>query len=181
MITPQEYMQLKAFARQDGAMMALLWTASFGCYVAGLLQPLLGLLAIMLALATPFFVAWRLRRFRDVGLNGVISMRRGWGFVVLCFFYAGVLLALVQYAYFAFLDHGFMIGTIDSMLHTPETRQMLTQLGMNENVSESLGQLRQMRPIDIALNVLTTNVLVGMVVALPVAAVMEKKPVKAEK
>lgn len=174
-MTPAEYIQLKAFARQDGALLALWWIASFGCYVAGLLQPVLGMLAVLMALSTPIVAALRLRHFRDVGRDGIISMGRGWGFVVLIFFYAGLLLAVAQYAYFSFMDHGFMFDAMDRMLHTPEAGQMLQQYGMAESVDESISQMRAMRPIDIALNMLTTNILVGMVVALPIAAVMQRQ------
>ena len=159
--------------------MALLWTVSFGCYVAGLGQPLFGGLSLLLALWTPFFVARRLRHFRDVGRDGVISMRRGWGFVVLTFFYASVLLALAQYAYFAYLDKGFMLGAIDQMLHAPESVQMLRQYGMSESLEASLSQMREMRPIDIAINVLTTNILIGIFLGLPIAA-LSQRSVKAK-
>ena len=50
-MTPAEYIQLKAFARQDGALMALLWIGSFGCYIAGLGHPIYGMIAVMLAVA----------------------------------------------------------------------------------------------------------------------------------
>ena len=173
-MTPAEYIQLKAFARQDGALMALLWIGSFGCYIAGLGHPIYGMIAVMLAVATPFFAARRLRHFRDFGLEGIISMRRGWAFVVLIFFYASLLLAIAQYAYFAFLDHGFLMDTIEKMLHSPETEQMLKQAGMKESIEENLAQLQAMRPIDIALNVLTTNILIGMVLGLPIAASMRR-------
>ncbi len=173
-MTPAEYIQLKAFARQDGALMALLWIGSFGCYIAGLGHPIYGMIAVMLAVATPFFAARRLRHFRDFGLEGIISMRRGWAFVVLIFFYASLLLAIAQYAYFAFLDHGFLMDTIEKMLHSPEAEQMLKQAGMKESIEENLAQLQAMRPIDIALNVLTTNILIGMVLGLPIAASMRR-------
>ena len=84
------------------------------------------------------------------------------------------MLAIAQYAYFAFLDHGFLMDTIEKMLHSPETEQMLKQAGMKESVEENLAQLQAMRPIDIALNVLTTNILIGMVLGLPIAASMRR-------
>ena len=52
--------QLKAFARQDGAILFAVWTASF---FATLLLPQ-SPWGNLLALSTPFVVAWRLRRFR---------------------------------------------------------------------------------------------------------------------
>ena len=75
-MTAPEYMQLKAYARQDGFFLALLWTASFACYILGISNQMLGMLAIGLAVMTPFFVAGRLRKFRDEGREGLISFGR---------------------------------------------------------------------------------------------------------
>ena len=36
MMTAPEYIQLKAFARQDGAFLALLWVAAFFLYIIGI-------------------------------------------------------------------------------------------------------------------------------------------------
>ena len=120
-MTPAEYMQLKAYARVDGALLAVLWVASFACYVAGIANPLFGTMALLLMVATPFFVARRLGHFRDEGRDGVISLARGWGYSVYVFFYAAVLMAVAQYVYFAFIDQGYIAYLGDS----PEVRAML--------------------------------------------------------
>ena len=39
MMTPAEYIQLKAFARQDGALLALLLVVVFLLYIIGLSNP----------------------------------------------------------------------------------------------------------------------------------------------
>ena len=69
MIDATALVQLKAFARQDGAILALAWTASFALIVY---SPQYSL-GNLLALATPFIVGWRLSRFRDYALGGLIS------------------------------------------------------------------------------------------------------------
>ena len=60
-------MQVKAFARQDGMLMALLWTTSFACYT--LLKA--GAIADLLTISTPIFLAWRMSKFRDYALGAV--------------------------------------------------------------------------------------------------------------
>jgi len=173
-LTPAEYVQLKAFARVDGAQVALLWTASFACYLVGLKAPLLGMAAILLMIITPFFVARRLRRFRDVDRGGIISLMRGWAFVILVFFYGGVLLALVQFVYFAYLDQGYVLQTLHDVLSSPESRASLEQMGMTQTVSDSLQMLSELRPIDYALNQLTLNISLGILLGLPIAALLKK-------
>ena len=64
-MTAPEYKQLKAFARVDGALLAVLMITCFACYVAGLTSPLYGFLSIVAIVMMPFFAGIRLKRFRD--------------------------------------------------------------------------------------------------------------------
>ena len=73
MIDATALVQLKAFARQDGAILALAWTASFALIVY---SPQYSL-GNLLALATPFIVGWRLSRFRDYALGGILAKTHG--------------------------------------------------------------------------------------------------------
>lgn len=173
-MTPAEYVQLKAFARQDGALLALLWVGSFVSYILGLSSPLLSMLSILLMVLTPFFVYRRVQNFRDCGRDGILSFARGWAFVVFVFFYAGLLFAIVQYAYFAFIDKGYLMESMIKMLSTPEAKEMIAQSGMTDTMSESVHEIQTMRPIDLSLNVLTTNILIGMLLGLPIAAVAKR-------
>ena len=72
MTISQALIQLKAFARQDGAIVALTWTASFALTLLSSQTPYGSLLAI----ATPFIIGWRLIKFRNYALDGIISFRR---------------------------------------------------------------------------------------------------------
>lgn len=176
-MTPAEYVQLKAFARQDGAVLALLWIASFATYIIGLSEPVYSIMALSLVVVTPFFVASRLRNYRDYGREGVITFRRGWGFVVFVFFYASLLFAVAQYTYFAFLDHGFFLESMYKLVSSSETEQLMVQSGMVDAMNDSLNELQSMSPIDLSLNILTTNILLGMLIGLPIAAVMRRNSV----
>ena len=174
-MTGPEYIQLKAFARIDGALLSLLFVAAFVCYVVGLTSPTYGLLAMLTIVLIPVFAVIRLKRFRDNGLMGKISFLRAWFYVSLMFFYGGLLFALVQYAYLAYIDHGYMLMIITEMLSSPETAGIIKQMGMADQISESLHILQTMRPIDFALDMLTTLIMAGMMLGLPIAAVMQKK------
>jgi hypothetical protein len=177
-VTPAEYVQLKAFARYDGALLAVLWVASFACYVAGLAQPMWSMVAMVLMVVTPFFVCKRLGNFRDVGRNGIISLRRGWAYAIFVFFYAAVLLAVAQYIYFAYIDQGYLLSMFTKALTAPEVKQALQQAGLQQAMKDSLEQLGQLRPIDYALNVLTVNIVIGIVMGLPIALLMQRKRVE---
>lgn len=174
MITPAEYIQLKAFARQDGAFLALLWIVTFLLYIIGVSNQLLGLAAIMLMCYTPFFVGERLTKFRDYGRGGTISFRRGYAYTVLVFFYGGILFAIAQYLYFAFMDNGFLLGQFSKLIMSDEGQQLLEQYGMKEMANESLHEMSNTRPIDSALNMLTINISLGFILGLPISLIKQR-------
>ncbi|MBQ9668813.1 MAG: DUF4199 domain-containing protein [Prevotella sp.] len=174
-MTGIEYIQLKAFARIDGALLALVLVGCFVCYLLGMQAPLYGIGAMALAVSVPFLVGWRLKRFRDKGLDGQISFLRGLGYVVFVFFYGGLLFALAQYAYFAYLDGGYLANMLTEMMSQPENSEMLRQLGMTQQIDESLELMRQMRPIDLSLQGLTMLLMIGPLVGIPVAALLKRE------
>ena len=177
MIRFEDYIQLKAFARQDGLMLAALWTASFACIT----KLSAGLLGNFLALATPFFVGWRVLRFRDRILDGTISFRRSYAFAFFMFIYASLVFALVQWAYFRYLDGGIFASTITDTLRllTP----VYTQNGISAaQITETINLVQMLTPIQWAFMFLMQNVLIGTIVGFPIAAVCRRgkliKPIK---
>lgn len=173
-MTPSEYIQLKAFARQDGVLMAVLWTVSFAFYVMGLTRPTLGMLAILLALMTPFFMWQRLKKYRDGCLDGVLSLRRGWAFVIFTFFYGSLLFAAIQFVYFSYMDNGRFFKGLTQMFSDPANAESLKSLGIGSSLGETLHEMAAMRPIDLVLNILSSNLLMGLVAGLPIAAMAKR-------
>lgn len=159
---------MRAFARYDGLRLFLLWLGSFILYVAGFKTPILGMLAMILALMTPFRSSRKLRYYRDEVLGGVISFRRAWAYVVLQFFYASLLFAFAQFVYFSYIDKGYFMEQIAQMFSEPSTMQALQQMGMGQGLTQAVADLSQMRPIDLVLNIMTSNLLVGLVIGLPI-------------
>ncbi len=171
---PIEYAQLKAFARQDGALLSVLWIGGFACYIKGLTNPILGMVAVILLLSTPFIVAVRLRHFRDYARDGIISFRRGYAFALLTFFYGGLLLALAAYVYFEYLDKGFLMNMLTQTMNSEQGRAVLDRYGISGEMDSSMKQLMDMRPIDYAVNMLTMTLSSGFLLGLPIAALMKR-------
>ena len=157
----------------DGALLAVLWTASFACYVMGFEMPFLGLVALVLAIMTPFFVARRLRKYRDTGLEGLISFKRAWAYALMTFFNASLLFAAVHFVYFTWMDKGYFVSMMTKMMTAPENAQALGS-EMLAAVKQSLSAIAGMRPIDLALNIMMSNMIIGFFLSLPVAAAMKK-------
>ena len=180
-MTAPEYIQLKAFARQDGALLALLWMATFFLYIIGVENQMLGLAALLLMVYTPIFVGERLGKFRDYGRERLISFRRAYAYTVFVFFYGGVLFAIAQYLYFAFIDNGYLMTQFSKMVNSNEAQKMLQQYGMTEMMNESLNEMANIRPIDYALNMLTVNISLGFILGVPISLIMQRNTLKVNK
>ena len=179
-MSPQEYIQMKAFARQDGALLSLLWIGGFICYIQGLVNPLMAMLALLLIVTSPFFAANRLRHFRDYAREGIITFQRGYAYTVLTFFYGGLLLAVAMFIYFNFIDQGYLLGKLTDAMNSAEGKEVIKAYGMSSQMEEGLRELAAMRPIDYALNMLAVNITAGFLLGLPIAAVMQRSTVKKE-
>lgn len=170
MITPQVLIQLKAFARQDGALLSLLWIASF----AGMMYMPQSAVGNLLALATPIVVGWRLCKFRDDALDGVISLRRGYAYAFYVFFYASLVFALAQYLYFAFLDGGRFSTMLSDALRV--VTPIYEQQGMSKaEIDQGMGLVMSLGPLHWTFVFMVQNILVGLVLGLPIGAVCRKR------
>ncbi len=170
MIRIETLVQLKAFARQDALLLALVWTASFACMT--IVQA--GIIGNLLALATPFVVGWRLTKFRDHALYGYISFRRAFAYCAYVFFYASLVFALVQFAYFRFLDNGaFAKMFADSM-------QVLAPFyeknGMSrQDISHTITAVKMITPVEWAFMFMMQNIFIGAVLSLFLALVGKRR------
>lgn len=176
MTTREEYEQIKAFARIDGAIMGVMWIISFACFIAQFYMPLLNMAALIFGIASIIVSAIRLRNFRDNILDGVISYWRAYGYSLLTYFYAALLLAATQYIYFQFIDHGFLLNQYTAMTSSPEFKSMMTLYGIKaDEMKLTMDTIATLRPIDIALQFLTTNLFFGIVISWPMAALIKSK------
>ena len=156
-------------------MLSLLWIGALICYVQGITNPLLGMLSLILIVASPFYAANRLRHFRDEAREGIISYMRAYGYTVMTYFYAGLLLAVAVFVYFNFIDNGYLFEQLSKMMNTEESQQMIKMYGLTtEQMKQGLTELAALRPIDYALNMLTIIISTGFLLGLPIAAVMQK-------
>ena len=177
MASHQEIQQLQAFARVDGVVVALLWTLSFACLIGFFHSPtsLYGIGWFAFGAFSLVLAAMRLRKFRDSVLDGKISFGRAYGYSILTYLYAALLFALAQYVYFQFLDNGFLVSQYSLQASSPQVQEMMKLYGLTEqDIRFALENIAALRPIDIALQFFSTNLMLGVFVSLPVALVMRK-------
>lgn len=174
-MTPLEYKQLKAFARQDGALLSLLWIGSFACYIQGLSSPALAMAAVLLVIISPFYAATRLRHFRDYAREGIITFKRGYAYTVMSFFYAALLLAAAIYVYFEFMDDGYVLRVYSTVMNSEEGKKILELYGMKKEMMQGLQDMHALRPIDFAVNSLTIGIMAGFFLGFPIAGTVTRR------
>ncbi len=173
MITVVSLIQLKAFARQDGFLLSLVWIVSFVLTVYLPDRPW----GNAVAFTTPFVVGWLLVRFRNEALDGQISFRRGLAYSVYTFGYASMVFCLAQYLFFRFIDpQAFpsmleaLVGSLSATLAQagPEGEELLKSM---RTATEVFGLLS---PIEIAFSFMMNNLLMGGIMSLPIAALCKR-------
>lgn len=167
--------QTKAFARQDGAILGVIWILSFACTMlaADPSRQLLGLVSNVLIICTPFVVAKRLKSFRDNALEGKISFKRGLYYCLQTFFYATLLLTIVQYLWFRFMDVStFMNALLANYQVVMQAYQMTT-----EQAHTVLEAITMMKPIAWASMFMMVDLIVGVVLSPIIALTMARNKV----
>jgi len=164
----QRLLQLRAFAQQDGLLLALLWIASFACMIW---FPSLSLSSVLM-LATPFFVIWREVQFRNYALNGVLSFAKAFVYTVETFFLASLLFALAQSVYFLFIDNGRFLQLVNDSVNA--LMPIYKANGMDASINDALSLLATLSAVEKAFVFFTQNVMIGFILSLPIALLCKK-------
>ena len=162
----EDYKQLRTYSRYDGVYLAILWAASFACFVGSAWQSFLGTFS--------FFVAYRLRIFREEGREGTISFSFALMYCLQVFMNSAFLFSLLQWAYMSFLDNGTLFGIASKMLGMPQYQDFIKEMGLS--TEDYLTSLREIfEPLTLATTGFIYELLRGAIVSFPVAAVMARR------
>lgn len=169
-MTIQEYNQLKAFARQDGALLGVVMAVTFGFFIASVAHPEFQMGYIIGMLAVPVVAAMRLRNYRDKVVEGKVSFMRRFGFLMSCFLYASLVIAIVAFVYFQFMDGGFFLSHLKEYFNMPEMSAVIKGYGMDEKMlREQIEGLESLRPIDVSMSLIANTIFMGGLVSMVIS------------
>ncbi|WP_314285869.1 DUF4199 domain-containing protein [Prevotella pallens] len=169
----EEIKQLRVYARYDGIYLAIIWAVSFTCFLLLPLSPIFSTFSSLLTISTPFFVAYRLKIYREIGLNGVISFKRAYFYCMRVFVNAALLFSLLQWLYMTYLDNGKVIRIITSVTSLSEYNSFFAAMGIDRK--EFIAMLPEaFSPTPMAVNSLMYEVLLGAIISLIVSAIMAR-------
>ena len=177
MITVEEYKQLKAFARIDGAILGGIMCGTFFAFIASLSNMAWQLVYLLGIIAVPVFVAMRVRNYRDNIVRKRVSFRRAAAYSMHCFGYSSLILAIVMYIYFQYFDHGMMLANMKSYFASPEMQEAMKIYGVDKSIfDDQLTVMSSLRPIDVAFSMISNTLFAGLGCSLLVAVVSRRTP-----
>ncbi len=178
----EEYKALKAMAPQEGLVVGVLWVAAFACYIGQLQFTILGLFVMPLSFLSVFVAVNHLRGYRNRFLDS-LPYFKAFVYLFQVFLYASLIMALGQWIYFQFMDNGFLYNEITKVMGSAEFKQAMEVYkdmeGFDENMFKvAVDQISGMRPIDIAFQFLSIDVIVSLFLSLFLAMLSMGKAVK---
>ena len=177
MITIEEYKQLKAFARLDGAILGGIMSGTFFAFIASRSNMSWQLAYVLGIIAVPVFVAMRVRNYRDNIVRKRVSFRRAAAYSMHCFGYSSLILAIVMYVYFQYFDHGMMLANLRNYFAMPEMQEAMKIYGVDKSVfDDQLTVMSSLRPIDVAFSMISNTLFAGLGCSLLVAVISRRTP-----
>lgn len=159
-----------------GTYMGIFWVMKFILFPLGLTIPFLLFLFAGLTLGVPFMGYYYARTYRNRVCGGSISFLHAWVFTVFMYMFASLLTAAAHYVYFQFLDHGYVVNTVEAMVDTVAQSNLPGMESYIATYREALDAARSVSPIEIAMQMVSSNVTWGAILALPTALFVMKRP-----
>jgi len=172
----------RKFAMEYGTFLGIAWLMDFMFLTKGIdNSPILLLLGCGLFITLPFITFYFAFRFKQHQIEGE---RQTLGcaayFTIMMFVFAELICFLGEYAYFAYLDNGHIIATFQSLLDDPAIVSEYKKMGMTtflEMAHQQLNQYSVLAPVDLASNLLGSNILTSFILFIPtwIIAAMKAK------
>ena len=125
-------------------------------------------------LAVPFIGYHYVKMYRDKICGGSIQFSHAVLFTIFMYMFASLLVAVAHYAYFQFIDHGFIVNSYiqlwdELMANTPAL------IENKEVIKETIDTARSLTSINITMQLLSWDVFWGSILAIPTALMVMKK------
>ena len=166
---------MQRYAMLLGTYMGVFWILKFMLVPLGMTTSFLMMLFLGLTVCVPFMGYRYVRLYRDQVCGGHLSMGRAWVFTTLMYGYAALLTAIAHYVYFAWVDRGYMVETIEAVWDQAEATGLQEVTTYSQAVREALALVRLMTPVDIVMRLLWQNILYCAVLAIPIALFVQRK------
>lgn len=166
---------LQKYAMHFGTFMGVYWVLKFILFPLGLLVPFLFFLYLGLTIGIPFMGYYYTKMYRDKVCGGFIDFGHAWMFTMTLFMFASILTSAAHFIYFRFIDNGHILNSYRNLIDSAMQLDVQGTEGYFTQIQESLDLFASLTPIDITLQLLSTNVFLAAIMSLLIALFVQKK------
>ncbi|MDD3037346.1 DUF4199 domain-containing protein [Bacteroides sp.] len=165
---------LQKYAMHFGTYMGVYWILKFILFPLAIHIPFLSFLFVILTLAVPIIGYYYTKMYRDKICGGSIQFSHAVLFSIFMYMFASLLVAVAHYAYFQFIDHGFIIN-----YYTQQWEELLKQnsalIENKEIIIATIDSVKSWSAINITMQLLSWDVFWGSILAIPTGLMVMKK------
>ncbi|MEG1580443.1 MAG: DUF4199 domain-containing protein [Bacteroidaceae bacterium] len=180
----ETFNQTNAFAMQYGMAFGAIWAISFFSFIFHFQFPFLMLVFLFTTVSAPFIGIKFTKMFRkQTSVDDTLSFRKAYIFSLLTYLYSSILLALLAYLYFEFLDGGMFCDNYEAFLAQPDVKEQLSTPEMQRTFELMAGStdikimvdlIRNTSSITKAASCLDTSIFFGFVLSIPTALLCKR-------
>lgn len=152
-------------AMSYGFSLGIFWIVKYIFYMFSMRFSYLVVIYWGMSLVVPYLAYLLTKRYRE-DLEGVISFSQAWRFGVLIYLFAAMLVSIMHYVFYRFVaPPDFLSSAVE------QTIASLKQMQVDSKVISSIESMN-FSPIHMALQGILNNIFYGIILSLPVAALV---------
>lgn len=152
-------------AMSYGFSLGIFWIVKYTFYMFSMRFSYLVVIYWGMSLVVPYLAYLLTKRYRE-DLGGVISFSQAWRFGVLIYLFAAMLVSVMHYVFYRFVaPPDFLSSAVE------QTIASLKQMQVDSKVISSIESMN-FSPIHMALQGILNNIFYGIILSLPVAALV---------
>ena len=156
---------LMSAAMSYGFSLGIFWIVKYIFYMFSMRFSYLVVIYWGMSLVVPYLAYLLTKRYRE-DLGGVISFSQAWRFGVLIYLFAAMLVSIMHYVFYRFVaPPDFLSSAVE------QTIVSLKQMQVDSKVISSIESMN-FSPIHMALQGILNNIFYGIILSLPVAALV---------
>ncbi|MDR0995948.1 MAG: DUF4199 domain-containing protein [Tannerella sp.] len=174
--------QLMRAAMFYGLLLGGFWVLKYLFFVAGVFYPVFSTVYALLSPLT-LVVAYLFTKVYKILLGGKIRFVQAWQFGVLIYFFGGLIESLPQYVFFRYIAPADYIQSLITQFSATlkQISEAMNQANMQAQMEDSLQRMNLFSPINLTLENLGNTVLYGIILSLPVAAILCRGTIDVER
>lgn len=157
-----------------GTCMGIFWAVKFALIPLGLQYSFLLLAYIILTLAVPFIGYRYVAAFRDKVCGGVIGFSQACIFTISMYLFASLLVSVVHYVYFAFIDNGFIAERMNAAISAALQISPVSAAD-RATLDAAMNEFSAMTAADFTLQYLSSDIFFCGLLSIPTALLAMRK------